>query len=114
MLPFRLLKRSNPKKSSQSPGSKAKKITPHPAIPIGAGRKWLFRGVAVLVVPFTLLLILELGLRLAGYGHPTHFFLAKKIKGREVLVENETFGFQFFPAGMARSPAPVVMPREKG
>ncbi len=82
--------------------------------PISRGRRCLFRGVAAILLPVSLILVLEVGLRLAGYGHPTSFFLSKQIKGRDVFVENGAFGFQFFPVGMARSPAPIVMPKQKG
>jgi tetratricopeptide (TPR) repeat protein len=73
----------------------------------------VFRIVAATLVPLLLLGLLEVGLRLAGYGHPTSFFISRTINGREVLVENENFGFSFFPRGVARSPAPIVLPKEK-
>ena len=69
--------------------------------PISRGRRWLFRGVAAIVLPVFLIAVLQVGLRLADYGHPTSFFLSKQIKGRDVFVENGAFGFQFFPVGMA-------------
>ena len=52
---------------------------------------------------------LELGLRLAGYGFPTGFFKTIRIGSEDCLVENDRFGLRFFPSGLARSPAPVVM-----
>ena len=73
------------------------------------GRRLAFRFAAAIGVPLLLLLTVELGLRLVGYGHPTSFFLPLQIGGRDMLVENEEFGLQFFPPAIARSPSPVVM-----
>ncbi|MEO8428377.1 MAG: tetratricopeptide repeat protein, partial [Verrucomicrobiota bacterium] len=55
----------------------------------------------------------EIALRLAGYGYPTSFFLPQRINGNAMLVENDRFGFRFFPPALARSPAPTVMRQEK-
>jgi tetratricopeptide (TPR) repeat protein len=64
-------------------------------------------------VPLALLLLIETGLRLAGYGYRTSFFKPLEIGGRPMLVENDKFGWRFFPRDVARSPAPVVMPAVK-
>jgi len=56
---------------------------------------------------------LELGLRLAGFGYSTGFFLKKEINHRDVLIENGKFGFRFFPPELARSPAPLVLTAQK-
>lgn len=76
-------------------------------------RKWLFRFAAVTLVPLFLLGGLELALRLAGYGYPTDFFLKTRVNGRTVYIENQKFGFRFFPPELARSPSPVVMEASK-
>lgn len=56
---------------------------------------------------------LEAGLRLAGYGYPTSFFLRRTINGQPVWVENWQFGWRFFPRALARSPYPLVMAQAK-
>ncbi len=66
-----------------------------------------------MLLPLLLLALVEVVLRLSGYGYPTSFFLPKRIDGEDVLIENDKFGLQFFPASVARGPAPVVMKREK-
>ncbi len=66
-----------------------------------------------MAVPVLLLLVLELALRLAGYGYPTDFFRPSQIGGRPVWVENEWFGLRFFPAAAIRSPSPIVMEARK-
>ena len=72
------------------------------------GQRWTFRILALLS-PLLLLAVVELFLRLAGVGHPTAFFLKQRLNGRDVLTDNPHFGERFFPAGLARTPQPVVL-----
>jgi len=67
----------------------------------------------LLLLPFALLLLLEVGLRLADWGYPATFFLPRRVEGREVLVENPRFGWRFFPPAVARAPLPMSLPAEK-
>ena len=76
-------------------------------------RRWAFRIGAAIVVPLALLGLCELGLRVAGFGYSTAFFLPKQIAGHNVLVENDQFGLSFFPPALARSPSPLVMAGDK-
>jgi tetratricopeptide (TPR) repeat protein len=80
---------------------------------LSPGRRRCFQIIAVVVVPLLFLGLLELGLRIGGYGHPTTFFVPGEIEGEAVLVENSRFGLRFFPAQVARQPTPTVMKREK-
>jgi len=80
---------------------------------LSARRRWCFRLGAAVLLPVLLLAGLEAGLRVAGYGYPTSFFLKTRISGQDVFIENERFGLRFFPANAARSPSPVVLPAEK-
>ncbi len=68
---------------------------------------------AAVLLPVLLLGTAELGLRLAGYGYPTSFFLKTRINGKEMLVENARFGLRFFPPALSRSPSPTVMAAAK-
>lgn len=90
--------------------------TPPPAAPEGkpadnpgtggpARRRW-FRLLALLF-PLLLLVATEVGLRLAGYGWPTAFFLQETSPQGSVLVENPQFGWRFFPPAVARTPQPI-------
>src|SRR5256884_6327957 len=56
---------------------------------------------------------MELALRCGDYGYPTSFFLKTRIHGNPVYIENQKFGFRFFPPALARSPSPVILPAEK-
>ena len=81
--------------------------------PLPPRHRWRFRLVAAAVVPVLVLGLLEIALRLAGYGHPTSFFLRTTGGGNEVLVENTWFGLRFFPPALSRSPAPLSLQPRK-
>lgn len=65
------------------------------------------------LLPLLLLGLLEIALRLAGYGYPTAFALKKSFGGKEVFVDNPRFAQRFFPPGLARSPHPFVFEATK-
>ncbi|HKQ36572.1 MAG TPA: tetratricopeptide repeat protein [Verrucomicrobiae bacterium] len=70
-------------------------------------RRW-FR-LAALLLPVVLLLVLEMALRVIGYGYSTSFFL----KSGDVYIENQDFTRRYFPPGLSRSPQPVVLKARK-
>jgi len=76
-----------------------------------AVRKWAFRLVAATLVPAVLLGLVEGGLRLAGSGYDTDFFL--RMEGRDAYTGNPRFGWRFFPRPLARAPDPMFVPAEK-
>jgi tetratricopeptide (TPR) repeat protein len=78
-----------------------------------AKRLWLFRLMALVLMPLLFLLLVELALRLAGFGYPTAFFLTRQIRGKDCLIQNDQFGWRFFGAEKARSPCPFVLPKAK-
>ena len=59
----------------------------------------------LVLAPVLCLAILELGLRLAGYGYPTVFLLPHDFGVKRLLVQNNQFGWRFFGEQMARTPA---------
>ena len=63
--------------------------------------------------PLVLLGLVELVLRLAGYGFSTHFFLKDNVNGTAVLTDNARFGRWFFPPAQARVPTPFSIPAVK-
>jgi tetratricopeptide (TPR) repeat protein len=74
-------------------------------------RRW-FR-LAALLLPLVLLLLVEVGLRFAGYGYATAFFLESTLRGQRVLIENQRFGYRFFPPHLARTPQPLLLEASK-
>jgi tetratricopeptide (TPR) repeat protein len=73
--------------------------------------RW-FRALALLS-PILLVGVVELGLRLAGYGYATSFFLERRQEHRTMLVENPKFGWRFFPPAVARTPQPLSLAAAK-
>ena len=78
------------------------------AKPLASRRLWLFRLTALLL-PIILLGVLELALRLCGYGFDPHFFKPYRIGGEDYLVQNDDFSFRFFPRETARNPGALRM-----
>ena len=98
----------NPSPSAgKPPASNAK-----PAGPTG-WKLWRFRLLAAFGAPALFILLLELGLRVAGFGYPTGFLLPRVHDGRETYSQNNQFGWRFFGAEMAREPVAFSIPRIK-
>jgi tetratricopeptide (TPR) repeat protein len=100
-------------KSLENPASVIAGGNHHTSSVRAASRLWLFRLFASVVVPLMLLGVLEVTLRVVGFGHRTTFFVPRDIQGRRVLVENPLFGLSFFPPALMRSATPLVMKTEK-
>ncbi len=75
------------------------------------GRLWGYRLAAIVLAPLLALSLLEGGLRLAGQGYPTHFFVPNV--GAKDWTTNLKFGWRFFPPRIARWPSAQVLPRRK-
>jgi tetratricopeptide (TPR) repeat protein len=86
---------------------------PVPAAAFSPGRKWLFRFLAVFLVPALVLSGLELLFRLLGFGFDSHFFKPATIGGKDGFVANHDFGLRFFPRSQVRIPDMDVMPAAK-
>jgi len=74
-------------------------------------RKWLYAVVSMTVVPFLILVGIELGLRLVGVGYPTSYFV--KDKKNDVYLSNQKYGWRFFPHQLARHPFLNSIPAKK-
>jgi len=73
---------------------------------------WCFRF-AALLLPLLVLGLVELALSLAGYGHPTAFFLQANDQGCDMVRDNPWFGWRFFPPALARTPRPLYLAARK-
>ncbi len=78
--------------------------------PLTAQQKLAFRCIALLL-PIVLLVLVELTLRLFGYGFSPRFFVP--IKGQEAYTTNPQFGCRFSPKEIATQPYPVIIPKAK-
>jgi tetratricopeptide (TPR) repeat protein len=66
-----------------------------------------------MLLPLLILGLVELALRLAGYGHPTAFFLPAHDHPPAMVRDNPWFGWRFFPPAIARTPRPLYLAAEK-
>jgi tetratricopeptide (TPR) repeat protein len=88
---------------------KKKRQIPAPAVkPLSPAKIWVFR-IALLFFPFLLAGLMEMSLRLAGYGFDPHFFTRMTIEGKDCFVQNDSFSYRFFPAAAARMPGTIRM-----
>ena len=76
-------------------------------------RLWLFRLAAFVTAPAVFFGLLELVLRLAGFGYPTTFLLPSSHDGQKIFVQNNQFGWRFFGPEVARTPAQFSIPQAK-
>ena len=56
------------------------------------------------------LVLLEVGLRVGGFGYPTEFLIP--IEGQDAHTTNDRFSRRFFPPTMARVPTPCHVPEK--
>lgn len=112
--------RPNKSKDGRKPVKKdppGQTIRPEAVVPLSPRRKWLFRFIALVVLPLLVLGLLvalvEAGLRLGGYGFDTRFFRPIQLGGQEYFINNEKFSQRFFPPQLARWPDPFIFPAIK-
>jgi len=101
-----------PKQQSASE-SKAKKAADMQSQAISPMRLWVFRLVSIVLVPLLLFGLLEVVLRIAGYGFPTTSIVRCEVNGKKRYCDNVKFGWQFFPKNIAREFGPFVFPLNK-
>jgi tetratricopeptide (TPR) repeat protein len=77
-------------------------------------RLWAFRIIALIAAPILTLLLLEIGLRIIGYGYPTTAVLPRQIDGKAAYCDNFRFAWRFFPPAMARQANAFAFPASKG
>jgi tetratricopeptide (TPR) repeat protein len=79
-------------------------------------RLWFHRFLAVLLAPVLAFGILEVSLRLFGYGYSTSFFVdGASVEGRPVWIDNPNFGHWIYPNKYegGPKPTPFVLSMEK-
>ena len=101
------------KRTNRNRSSPAKALTRSApeTVALPRWKLWLFRIVLAVVPAGLFLCLLEAGLRLAGYGWDTHFFL-KDETGR-FLHENPRFVWRFYSPQSKLQPHPFLIPAVK-
>ncbi len=95
-------------------GKKTKrKAAKETVAPLSRRKLWQFRLMALIGVPLLLLGLLELVLRLSGFGYSTAFLLKSVNQGENTFVQNNQFGWRFFGPRAARLPDATSILREK-
>jgi len=110
--------RRNKRGKGQSPGvsrrpERKEDVTKVQASAISGRRLWLFRIVAVFVVPAVFLLFVEVVLRVVGYGFPPAAVVECQSSGEDAYCDNPQFSFRFFPKAIAREFDPFIFPADK-
>jgi len=101
------------KKSLSMSGVKQKDVKKVMRQPITGWRLWLFRIVALTIIPILFFLLLEVGLRIVGYGYSPDAIVKCKSQGRDAYRDNIRFGWRFFPPHIARDLSLFVFPADK-
>ncbi len=84
-----------------------------PSISVTGWKLWLFRVLAIIVVPVILFLLLEAGLRLVGFGYPTSLAIRYKDEKFDSYYSNIKFSWLFFEPRIARTIDPFMFPVKK-
>ena len=106
-------KRKNDRSLSMSGADSHKDADKSKAMGISSRRLLLFRAIAVLIIPTLLILLLEVGLRLVGYGYRPEAIIKYEVNGKEVCCDNSRFGWRFFPKNIAREFTPFTFAEDK-
>lgn len=76
-------------------------------------RRWFARLCIAVLGPLLALLALEGILRASDYGFPTTFLVPRAVDGKPLLVDNQFFGYRFFPPRLARTGQPLALDTDK-
>ena len=93
--------------------SKRRPIMHQPPPRLSARWRWIYRGLAVTLVPLLVLELLEGGLRIFGYGFATTATVPCQIQGKSAYCDNDQFSRLFFPHRLARPFTPFAFAAKK-
>ncbi|MBW7991885.1 MAG: tetratricopeptide repeat protein [Planctomycetes bacterium] len=94
-------------------GKRRKDIDEVSRKPISGRRLSLFRIVALTIIPALLFLLMEITLRVVGYGFPTNIIIKQKVNNIPSYCNNLKFAWRFFHPNIARTTDPFVFPVSK-
>ena len=70
-------------------------------------RLWLFRLIAILIIPIIILSLVEFGLRIFHFGYPTTPLVESTENDTNYVYENSDFSKRFFPGKLAQEFVPI-------
>ncbi len=94
-------------------GKKQKSVKKVEHQPVTGLRLWIFRIIALTVIPILILLFLEVSLRIIGYGFNTSMTEKRTVNGVPSYLSNIQFAWRFFPPAIARTSNPFIFPQIK-
>ncbi len=103
---------SGRKGATQSSGCASPRVLQSPPVVTG-WRLWVFRLIALTVIPAMLLVLLEVSLRAIGYGYPTSAILTPPSGRTDTVTANAKFSWRFFPPQIARVSDPFYFSKVK-
>lgn len=76
-------------------------------------RLWIFRLIAVVLIPLIFILCLEGALRILNVGQSLTFTSECNVEGNDSFCDNTRFIERFFPKDIARQPVSFAYPKDK-
>ena len=76
-------------------------------------RLWLYRLIALIVIPIVFFSLLELTLRLFDFGYPTTALVESATNNKDYVHENSAFAYRFFPKKLAQEFVPLRFKADK-
>lgn len=76
-------------------------------------RLWLFRLIALIVIPIIFFFLLELTLRLFNFGYPSSALVETRTNGTNYVHDNSAFANRFFPKELAQEFVPLRFKADK-
>src|SRR5215475_5961643 len=101
-------RRSQESQQTQPPQGSSGGRTAH-----GCLQTWAIRLALAVGSPLLFFALLELILRLSGFGYPTSFLLPATINAQRCFIQNDRFGWRFFGKQLAREPYPLKLATPK-
>ena len=98
-------------KSSKSRSKRSKRSQIIDQIP--KRRIWLFRFIALIVIPIVFFSLFELTLRIFHFGYPTTALVETSINGTNYVRDNSDFAYRFFPKKLAQEFVPLQFKADK-
>ena len=63
---------------------------------------WIYRFLSLIVIPALFFILIEISLRVFGFGYPGSVIIKSDLNGKKVCFNNLKFGWRFFPKNIAR------------